>query len=45
MERMTGSRALTRSVTVKLAIPSNLELDKVLSQLRVLKHVVKVVRQ
>ena len=30
---------------MKLSVPSNLELDKVLSQLRTLKHVIKVTRQ
>ena len=34
----------TWEVALKLSVPSNLELDKVLSQLRVLKHVVKVAR-
>ena len=35
----------TWEVNMKISVPSNLELDKVLSQLRTLKHVVKVVRQ
>ena len=34
----------TWEVNLKLSVPSNLELDKVLSQLRNLKHVVKVTR-
>ena len=34
----------TWEVALKLSVPSNLELDKVLSQLRLLKHVVKVAR-
>ena len=34
----------TWEVNLKLSVPSNLELDKVLSQLRNLKHVVKVSR-
>ena len=34
----------TYDISVKLSIPSNLELDKVLSQLRVLRNVVKVNR-
>ncbi|MBQ6952815.1 MAG: bifunctional (p)ppGpp synthetase/guanosine-3',5'-bis(diphosphate) 3'-pyrophosphohydrolase [Bacteroidales bacterium] len=34
----------TWEVNLKLSVPSNLELDKVLSQLRNLKHVVKVAR-
>lgn len=38
-------RSGTWEMLMKLSVPSNLELDKVLSQLRVLKHVVKVVRQ
>ncbi len=35
----------TWEIAMKLSVPSNLELDKVLSQLRTVKHVVKVVRQ
>ncbi len=34
----------TWEVNIKLSVPSNLELDKVLSQLRIAKHVVKVSR-
>ena len=34
----------TNEITLKISVPSNLELDKVLSQIRVLKHVVKVSR-
>ena len=34
----------TLELSLKLSVPSNLELDKVLSQLRALKHVVKVSR-
>ena len=34
----------TYEVAMKLSVPSNLELDKVLSQLRLLKHVLKVNR-
>ena len=34
----------TWEVNLKLSVPSNLELDKVLSQLRNLKHVIKVSR-
>ena len=34
----------THEVSLKLSVPSNLELDKVLSQLRALKHVLKVSR-
>ena len=35
----------TWEIAIKISVPSNLELDKVLSQLRALKHVVKVTRQ
>ncbi len=35
----------TYEIAMKLSVPSNLELDKVLSQLRALKHVTKVTRQ
>ena len=38
-------RSGTWEMQMKLSVPSNLELDKVLSQLRILKHVLKVVRQ
>ena len=34
----------THEVSLKISVPSNLELDKVLSQLRALKHVLKVTR-
>ena len=34
----------TWEVAMKISVPSNLELDKVMSQLRLLRHVVKVVR-
>ncbi|MBO6097763.1 MAG: bifunctional (p)ppGpp synthetase/guanosine-3',5'-bis(diphosphate) 3'-pyrophosphohydrolase [Bacteroidales bacterium] len=34
----------THEITLKLSVSSNLELDKVLSQLRVAKHVIKVSR-
>lgn len=34
----------TYDISVKLSIPSNLELDKVLSQLRALRNVIKVTR-
>ena len=37
-------RSGTWEVVMKLSVPSNLELDKVLSQLRAAKHVVKVSR-
>ena len=34
----------TYEISLKLSVPSNLELDKVLSQLRLVKHVIKVAR-
>ena len=34
----------THEISMKLSVPSNLELDKVVSQVRALKHVVKVSR-
>ena len=34
----------TWEIVMKLSVPSNLELDKVLSQLRALKHIIKVTR-
>ena len=37
-------RGGTFEISVKLSVPSNLELDKVLSQLKVLKHVIKISR-
>ena len=35
----------TYEVALKLSVPSNLELDKVVSQIKNLKHIVKVSRQ
>ena len=35
----------THELSLKISVPSNLELDKVLSQLRAAKHVIKVNRQ
>ena len=35
----------TWEVSLQLSVPSNLELDKVVSQIRLIKHVVKVTRQ
>ena len=35
----------TYDITMKLLVPSNLELDKILSQIRAQKHVLKVNRQ
>ena len=34
----------TSEVSMKLSVPSNLELDKVLSQIRATRHVIKVSR-
>ena len=34
----------TFDISMKLAVPSHLELDKIVSQVRILKHVLKVVR-
>ena len=34
----------TNEITLKISVPSNLELDKVLSQIRILKHIIKVTR-
>jgi GTP pyrophosphokinase len=34
----------TSEISMKLSVPSNLELDKVLSQLRAAKHIIKVTR-
>jgi GTP pyrophosphokinase len=39
-----NQRAGTYEISMKLSVPSNLELDKVLSQLRIQKHVIKVSR-
>jgi len=39
-----NQRGGTYEISMKLSVPSNLELDKVLSQLRILKHVIKVTR-
>ena len=39
-----NQRTGTYDISMKLSVPSNLELDKVVSRLRVLKHVSKVVR-
>ncbi len=39
-----NSRNGTYEIAMKLSVPSNLELDKVLSQLRQAKHVIKVTR-
>ncbi|MBP5482970.1 MAG: bifunctional (p)ppGpp synthetase/guanosine-3',5'-bis(diphosphate) 3'-pyrophosphohydrolase [Bacteroidales bacterium] len=34
----------TYEISMKLSVPSNLELDKVVSQIRALKHVIKITR-
>ena len=34
----------TSEISIKLSVPSNLELDKVISQLRAAKHIIKVTR-
>ena len=34
----------TYDITMKIAVPSNLELDKVISQMRILKNVIKISR-
>ena len=39
-----NARNGTWEMNIKLSVPSNLELDKVVSQVRALKHVVKVTR-
>ena len=40
-----NQRQGTYDITMKLLVPSNLELDKILSQIRAQKHVLKVNRQ
>ena len=39
-----NNRQGTYDITMKIAVPSNLELDKVTSQLRILKNVIKINR-
>jgi len=39
-----NQRSGTFEISLKLSVPSNLELDKVLSQLRAARHVIKVTR-
>ena len=39
-----NARNGTAEISMKISVPSNLELDKVVSQIRTLKHVVKVTR-
>jgi GTP pyrophosphokinase len=40
-----NQRQGTYDIVMKLLVPSNLELDKILSQIRAQKHVLKVARQ
>ena len=40
----TNELAGTYDITMKIAVPSNLELDKVISQLRNLRNVIKINR-
>ena len=35
----------TYDISMKLSVPSNMELDKIISQIKILKNIVKVVRQ
>ena len=39
-----NDRQGTYDITMKIAVPSNLELDKVISQLRNLRNVIKINR-
>ena len=39
-----NQRAGTYEITMKLSVPSNLELDKVVSQIRAIRQVLKVTR-
>ena len=39
-----NNRQGTYEITMKIAVPSNLELDKVTSQIRILKNVLKINR-
>ena len=39
-----NARSSTYEISMKIAVPSNLELDKVVSQIRALRHVIKVSR-
>jgi GTP pyrophosphokinase len=39
-----NNRQGTYEITMKIAVPSNLELDKVISQIRNLKNVIKINR-
>ena len=40
-----NSRNGTSEISLKISVPSNLELDKVVSQIKNLRHVIKVARQ
>ena len=37
-------RSGTYEITMRISVPSNMELDKVISQIKTLKHVTKVNR-
>ena len=39
-----NNRGGTYEITMRISVPSNMELDKVISQIRILKHVTKVSR-
>ena len=39
-----NERQGTYDITMKIAVPSNLELDKVISQMRNLKNIIKINR-
>ncbi len=39
-----NNRNGTYEITMKVSVPSNMELDKVISQIKILKHVIKVSR-
>ena len=39
-----NARNSTYDITLKIAVPSHLELDKVISQIRLLKNVIKINR-
>ncbi len=39
-----NNRNGTYEITMRVSVPSNMELDKVISQIKILKHVIKVSR-
>jgi (p)ppGpp synthase/HD superfamily hydrolase len=39
-----NERQSTYEISMKIAVPSNLELDKVISQIRNLRNVIKITR-